>query len=314
MAYQRSVTYSNLSGSSLILTQIAATSLSLARDLLVFPRFMDTRVELGKRRGDTIVVPIVNDIGALGTTPLVSGTEISIQSMEYDSVSITIHEYGNGVAVENALEYFTNVRLREDLQQKLALNFGITWNELCYRVFYNTAHGYIGSLAGGSAATLFRVSGDWARASSANATLNPDFVDAVYDALKSAKVPKFPDGYYRWIANAQTLRPLKNSSDWKQYQHYAAPGGGPGIRTQDLGEYRGFRFIETEESLTNGVNIVFGPHVAAQAFGLPYQVRMERDWKQDFGRVDAFAWYLIGGVGAALRDKGTYCYIVKTKA
>ena len=65
-----------------------------------------------------------------------------------------------------------------------------------------------------------------------------------------------------------------------------------------------------KSALSGGTMIASGASAYMQAFGLPMEIRYEPDYKQDFQRASAFAWYLVGETGTALVGKGTYGYRV----
>lgn len=291
----------------LLLMKWANQVLRYGRDNLVFAQFMETRTELGKGQGNTIRVPIYSDMSSLGTTALTEGTSIPIGTADKDKVDVVLGEYGRGLAKPQALDYFNNVNNEAEIINDLGWNYQKTWDYLCGGIFGSSVH-----ISYGVGTGSYHFGSEVTATSSAVGTgITEYLVEAIYDKLKASKVPKFPDGLYRWVANAETLRYVKKLAGWSNLQLYNRQG--EGLTYEDLGAWGGFRWIETEENQSAHQSVAFGPGVACQAFGLPMQIRYEPNFQGDFGRAQAFAWYLIGGMVAALRDKGTHCIRVFSK-
>lgn len=300
----------DFSNASLVLKQWAVDVLRYGRPLLVFSDFLNTRTELGRGKGDTIYVPIYGEVESLGTSPLQDGTSIPTATVSLDSVSVTIDEYGNAVTKPANIDYFNNLNNQAELLDSLSFNYAKSWDAVSKSVFEKGAHGlqWVGTT--GSWTIGSNISG-----ATPQGTLDSDIIDAVYDHLKSNEVLPFPDGYYRWVLNTVQARQVKNTPEWQELQKYQPATQGMGFIKQELGPYKGFVWIEANGNMdmSIGEGYAFGMNVGAQAFGLPMDVRYEPDFKQDFQRMQAFAWYLIGGVAPALRDKGTTLLVVKTK-
>lgn len=301
------VTFANLNTASLILTQWSPDVLRYGKGMLVFAQTLSQRTELGKGKGNTIRVPIFGEATSLGTTALTQGTSITIQNMSSDSVLVTIDEYGNGISRPQEEDYFSNIDLQNEVKQSLGWNWAKSWDRICQTVFDNSIHGAYTIASAGSYTIGTNLTDD---AEKGTGGLVGSVVDGVYDHLSNKMVPKFDNGLYAWVGNASTFRTLKNEAGWENFQLWNR--GGIGLQYQVLGAYKGFLFIETNENMTAQKSYAFGQGVGVQAFGQPMEVRYEPDFQQDFGRVQAWAWYCIAGVQAALRDKGTHCLVVKT--
>jgi len=303
--YDISIGSAQLGGDTLVMTQWSPEVIRYGKDQLVFTNFLNVKTELGKGRGDTIVVPIYGEMPTLGTTALSEGTSVPIGTQDTDSISVTVAEYGRGLTKPHTVDYVNNINNATELQRSLGWNWGKSLDALAKGVFDGAQFalwtiGTAGSYTFGSHKTELGVG-----------TLTDDIIDYVYDKLKQAKAPAFPDGYYRWVTNNQGARQVKRLGTFNLIQiHNIMPMG---IIAQEIGVYRGFRFIETVENMpTNPIGYAFGQGVGVQAFGMPVQIRYEANYKTDFGRVQGFAWLSIYGVAAALRDKGTHLVVVKT--
>ena len=274
-------------------------------DRLVFSEFLTTRTELGVGRGGSIIVPIMPwDRTATGTTELVEGSSIIVGTPTLDNYPVVVGEYGYGYTYPRTQDFFSNLDNRGQLLETLGFNFAVTWDALAYTVFSGGAHG-MRTIAAGSLDTGTAPAG-----LGGSIALDGTHIDEIYGSLVANQVPKFPDGLYRWVGNWSSIKSVAGEAGWQNLQLWNR--GGQGLTFQDLGAYKGFRWISTEENTSDGTSFAFGPDVGVQAFASPVQIRHEPDFKQDFQRLQAFAWYIIGGVARSLGNKGTYCYVVKT--
>jgi hypothetical protein len=297
-----------LGGNTLILNQWSPDVLRYGRDMLVFSRFLETRTELGRGKGDSIIVPIIGEMTSLGTSALAEGSHIPIGTQDQDSFSVTVTEYGRGLARPNTLDYFSNIDLQNQMKMSLGWNYAKTWDEFVKStVFDGGAHGFRTVAAGGS-----YTYGSNLTSQLGVGTLTDDLIDAVFDKLKQNKVPTFPDGLYRWITNNRGARDAKRLENFEKLNIYSNFVPPQGITMQVIGRYKGFEFIETEENMgTNKIGYAFGRSIGVQAFALPMQVRYTPDYGNDFGRAQAFAWYTIAGAAKALADKGTHLLVIR---
>ena len=299
-----------LAADSLVLKQWSPEVLRYGKDILVFANFLESRTELGKNKGDTVTVPIFGEMAALGTTALAEGTTIPYGTQDQDSVDINIFEYGRALSRPMAVDYFSNIALQTQLLQSLGWNWAKSWDALCLGVFNGAAHGVRTAAAGSLVAFGSNLT---SAAGTGIGSISEDNLDAIYLKMRQNKVPRFPDGYYRIITNPVGAGDYKRMENFELLQIHNPSYGFGGLVSQRIGRYKGFEFVETQESLpvSNKVSYVFGAGVGAQAFGMPMDVRHESDLDQDYGRHQGFAWYTIGGVGAALRDKGTHLIVLR---
>jgi len=290
-------------GSSLSLTQWAPAVMRYAKDRYVWAQYLPFREELGKKKGDTIRVPIYEWLSTYGSA-IPAGTTVPMGSQDITSFTVTLDEIGRGLALEHTVDYYSNIANQQQLLMTLADNWANTWDYFCSLVF-TSGQWYMSQVAAGSF-TQGSGQGGGVGAGTLLGTklLDGATIDRVYDVLRAAKTPKFPDGYYRWLSNAKTMRGLKEDVGRKNFEYYN--NDGMGIKQQIIGVYGGFVFVETEENMTNGLSEAFGQNCGVQAAGMPMEIRYEPNYQTDFGRVQAWAYLAIMGTAEALIDTGTY--------
>ena len=309
--------YADMSGTGLIPAVWSTEVLRYATPSLWYNQVYTTRIELGRKKGDTIYVPIFGAITALGTTALTSGTEIAINVQPIDRISMVIDEFGNGISFESALnDVLTNLSLRDELLMSLAENYAVTWNAA--QAANTLACTHWASVQNGAGSVFFS-SGTITGAGTQEGTLDQAVLATIRDQMVAAGVPFFADGYYRLLVAPATLRNLRKDSVNLSVNYYTNLDA-RGITTPSQTPFimEDFLIMEAKggakSGITAGTSLACGRGAFHQVFGLPMEVRYEPNYKQDFGRLNAYAWYLIGTVGRALADKGTYAYRVYTTA
>lgn len=295
-------------GPGLVLTNWIPDVLRYGKDALVFPEFLrlDPR-GFGREKGDTFVIPIYS-WNSVATTALTAGTTIEVRTQTVGSVQVTLSEYGDALSKEGYIDYISNINNAAEVQQTLGQTWADTLNALAGDVFKNGLHGARSEDTSGS---YYIGTNDPSDNWKGTGPISGSLVEAVYDKMKANKVPTFPDGKYRWVGNAVTLRPVKRLAGWENMQLYNM--GGEGLRSQQLGVWQGFTFVETEEYCRNQESFVFGQEVGAYSFGNPMDIWYYPDFQDDAGRLQVWKWYAVLGLGATLRDKGTHLLVVKTQ-
>jgi hypothetical protein len=276
---------------------------------LVFARGMNqSRDAFGKGKGGTFTVPIFQDWGApTSVTPLTTGTAIGIGTQHTDSVSMSIFEYGTGVGYEGMGDWITNLDVRNELVQTLGNHIARMINWLDYDTLVNTTFS-IEKVAAGSYSNLLGTNRKVF--ATAYGELGIGGVALAYDSLRKSIVPPITQrGKYLWIANAETLRNLKQGSVFQNFDLYSDLSG---FIYQTLGEFMGFVFVETEELLNKGTSIVLGANAAGYGFGKMPTTYYYPDFGSDAGRLSVWKTIFYRGQGPIWRDKGTAAIVVRT--
>lgn len=301
------LTQAGLSTAGLELTKWSPEVIRYGKDMLVFADFLENRTDraFGKKQSETYTVPIY-PWGDVATTALTPGTSITVDDIGTDAISITLEEYGRGIGKEGMVDYISNIDNRTEIQINIARQWADTFDALSGVILGSSAHMVYTVASAGSHSAVTTAAGN----QKGTGTITGTLVDYLYDQLRaSPTVGKFTDGLYRWVGNSETLRAVKREAGWENMQLYQR---GPGLRTQILGAWKGFLFVETEENTLKGKSLVFGETVGAFGFAKPMTVYYYPDYHSDANRLQVFKWHTILGIGTTLRDKGTTCITVRT--
>lgn len=304
------VQYADWDGTGIIPQQWAQEVMRLATPSLHFNPLFKTRVELGRGKGDTINVPLFQPIVALGTTALVTGTEIVVRAQPQENVAISIVEYGNGIGFESTLEQvYSNLAVRNELLTSLAENFAVTWNAVQSSIAHAVNH--FASIQTSAGSVSFG-SGLPTGAGSTEGSLTIAVLGTIRDTMVAEGVPTFADGLYRFLATPLNLRTVRQETTYQNLNYYTSLDGKTIMKPSNSFLIEDFLVLEArggaKSAISNGTGIACGAAAFVQAFGLPMDIRYEPDYRQDFGRGQAYAWYLIGQTGHGLSRVGTYSW------
>jgi len=293
---------SDMRTAGLEVKQWAADVMRYGFDNMSYAKYLTSRTEFGVGKGGTITVPVWPwDRTVSGTTALAVGTRVPIGTQSAESFDVNIGEYGRGYVVDSFMSMLSNVNQIEKAKQGLAFNFAVTWDAFVRNTVFEAASHGARAIAAGSLSI-----GANPGTVAANAVIDGTMVREMYRHMRAQKVPRFSDGYYRWLSNGASLDPLMNDPGWESLQ--VETTNGDGMRRNVLGKFRGFIFEETEENTVDGEHHLFGPDFGVQAFGNPVRLVLEEDYLDDFGRVDAVAWMTDAGAAMALGNTGSHLF------
>lgn len=314
--------------SGLIPTQWLNEGFSLALPSVYFPQVTPYMSQLEKMEGDSIVVPLEGQMTDTSWPVLSEGTSIGVGSFNMDSQAVIIKEAGRGLAIERLARQFLKDGSYPGAMQKFASqlinNFTLSWeNQL--RGLYLSGNFWIRNVANGSFSGV-----NSGAPTNGTGTLTTDALDAVLDEFRTTHtgtlgtfvIQPFDDGLYRFVGNWRTIKGLLTDSDWRTLQTNTEGMLGRGLIYQEMGPWNGFMIV-MHNLMPDGTCLAHGRNVAVQAFGgkfdddmppesyqqlnepVPFQIRYESDWKHDFHRAKAAAWYALAGSAGALMNTGT---------
>jgi N4-gp56 family major capsid protein len=278
-----------------------------ALPILKFDQFSTKKTELGVQPGRTIIIPKYGNIKRGG--PLSEGVRIETQAMSLSSQSITVIEYGNGIAFsENLLQVSFYDQLSAAsllLGRDMAVVLDIS---LRAAVLLGTNVIY----GGGKASRAALVAAD---------TFSTQVVKDAVEVLETHNSPKWGGDHYICFCHPHQSRGIKDDNDWINASLYS---GATQIYTGEIGRYEDTRFISTTV-MPNGANpaqdpatgdyidigfdptltvaagnpvviyqaVFFGEYAFGHATALPVELR--DNGVTDYGREHGLAWYSIYG-------------------
>jgi hypothetical protein len=330
-----------LSETGLFPTVWLQEALRLEMPGVYFPMVTPFETSLEERAGQNVVVPLEGEMVDSSWPTLSEGTSITVGSYNADAFTVLLKEAGRGLAVERLVKQYIGAGLypgaAEKFVGKLARNFVLSWENQLRSIYLNTQWGFY-SVASGSMSSIKR---DEAGTGlfSITGSMRTTYMDLVLRELRQVKtgslgtfiVGPYDDGLYRLVGNWNTIGYLTKEPDFVSLETRNQQRGGRGMIYQEIGEWNGFKIVN-HALMPDGTSIAHGRNVAIQAFGgqfedddidprditriedpVPFQIRYERNWKGDFNRAKAAAWYTVAGSSAALRDLATACIRIHTQ-
>ncbi len=195
----------------------------------IFWQFADTRIEMGKGMGDTVLIPRVNYANTGTTTAdwqLTPGTPLvaTSQAVSMTSVSATLNEYGigkNGTIEPIAIPEFILANSQMELETIVQRNLGYNYNqyeEIAARSlwFANTKTLY--NNGGTPVTTAAGVIATATTAKYRGGVVNYQFLINLYAYMSGQQIPAYNNGCYGLVLHEFALAQLKSSlADRNQY-------------------------------------------------------------------------------------------------
>ncbi len=307
-------------------------ALRLAMASVYFPQVTPSHTELETRAGQTIRVPIEGMMTDTSWPALTVGTSITVGSYLANAFDVTVLEAGRGLSVDRFLaQYVVNGLYpgrAQNFVNQLAANYAMSWENVLRNTYLGARFGICSVASGSSTGVINNMSGTGLTPAG---TFRDALVDIALDEFRAVHtgtlgtftIQPFDDGLYRMVGNWRTLKSIAKSADFRALDIHTTSDGRRSIY-QEIGPWNGFMFVR-HDLMPDGTVLAHGRNVCSQAFGgmfededippqdivrltdpVPFQVRYNRDWKGDFYRAKAAAWYAVSGTGIVFRDTGTH--------
>lgn len=268
-----------------------------ALPVLRFSNFAVSKTELSTMPGQTVVFTKYNNISTGGQ--LTENVDLVPTNLSATTHSITVYEWGNAVAVTEALLQYSFDAIMTEAAFQLSRDFAVVRDKMNRDALATTLNT---QLAGG-AGSLGAIS---------TGLTKSEILD-ITETLATNNAPTFPGDYYIGFIHPHQATQLKQSSGWENAQLYAQTDG---IFLGELGRMDNVRFIRTTHVLNGAVSsssdaydaaldgtgassvdlyraLFCGDNAYGEAMALP--VEMRHDGVNNFGRRHALAWYSIMG-------------------
>jgi N4-gp56 family major capsid protein len=310
-----------------LLDVYSAVILREALPNLRFFQFAETLIDLnGAQAGDTLKIQKLQSIG-IGKK-LTENVPIETKSQNLTFETITVHEFGDAIAMSGRAVYTSQVDLMEAAKLNLLDSYVLTLDvDLRDTALSgtNVMYGYTDAenkVRATSRATMNEYS-----------VFNVALAEDINEFLSTNRAPKFggANGYYVAVVHPHVIRKLRDDPRWERAQNYHQTEQ---LFYGEVGRIANIRFVETtmmcngvdttpyihkpelKDAVTDSQNpakkysvyqsVVFGRGYYAYVSSLPMELR---DQTGDFGRTQEIAWYSIWG-SAILEDK--YGVVVET--
>ena len=260
---------------------------------LRFEQFADIKTELGVNPGLTVTMVTYDNLTAGAV--LTEGTDMDTKYMSSSTVSITVAEYGNAVAVSELLLRTSFDDVLSSAAKLLGNDYGKVKDGIMRTAALTTTNVKYAYSGGVAAANRLAIT--------ATHYFSTDPVKDAVEVLATNDAPYVDGSGYVCLIHPRQARYMRDDNAWINASNYGAPEQ---LFTGEIGKYENVRFIETTQmptvvsTVTVYQAIMVGLDAYGLAIGLP--VEMRDDGVKNFGRVHAVAWYNI--MGAALLHNG----------
>lgn len=211
----------------------------LKRLIPYIPMFREgERASIARNQGTTMEWRIFNSL-ALATSALTEGTPPSDTALSVSKVTKAVSQYGAWVKLSDLL-----------VHQGIDPVWAETFELLGEQAGQSLHTVLINELAAGT--NVQYASTATSRVTvAAGMNLNSTEIREAVRALKRAKVPRHPDGYYHALIHPDASYDLQSDALWQDVAKYnggVAAGGGPNILTGEIGRIHGVRFMESTDA------------------------------------------------------------------
>ena len=216
------------------------------RPELYFDQVADVRATNLAMPGQTVNFTIVNDL-AVAATALSETTDVTPVSYSDSNVQVTLAEYGNSLVTTAKLRGTAFVDVDPVVANVIGYNAGVSLDSIARNTLdAGTQVAYAVGTQGSNGVTARSGLQQIAAGTSGNSYLTSADLRTARARLRSQNVPTFGGSYVAFIHPDSVVDIQQETStsllNWRAPHTYSAPSE---IWTGDLGQYEGFRFIET---------------------------------------------------------------------
>lgn len=276
---------------------MSAELLKLAALEFKFVPFTKKITAFGRKMGETITLPYYKPLTEPTSAELEEKTRIPIDPLTMGQYTITIKEWGRGVEYTSLAEDLSALSPNDGAQKALKDQMSLSMDAAAAAAFTGT-NAKIAfqptSLTNGTFDT------DGTPSTTALVNLTKDHLGVIRDYLANTiHAPFYTGDHYIMLAATKALRGLKNDRVIQAFNLYLQKGDL--LYRGEIGMVESIRCIEVnhENALSNGIGsgsvlgeaVVFGSDAVGRIeIDYPH-LRVDPNYKGDFGRRKAVAWY-----------------------
>jgi len=276
---------------------ISGDLLKVAARRFKFVPFTKKLTSYGKGKGESITLIYYKPLSQPTSAQLEEQTRIPIDQLTTGKQSITIKEWGRGLEYTDLAKQLSKFSPEEPAQEQLMDQMNEAMDNAAATEFKG-ADAKIAfiptSLTGGTWDT------DGTASTAATRNVNKAHMGAIRDYMANdIHCPFFETDHYIGLFTTKALRGLKDDKSIEAWNMYLRRG--ELIYKSEIGRCESTRLIEVnnENALSNGVGsssvlgegVVFGREAVARIEIEAPHLRAQPNYKGDFGRRHAVAWY-----------------------
>lgn len=271
--------------------------LKLAAVQMVIVPFTKNIKKFARRMGDSITMSYYKAAAEPTSAKLTEDTRIPIDTLQMNHYTITISEWGRGVEYTSIAEDLSELSPEDGAQKTLKDQMSLCMDTAAAAAFTGTNAKICfipTSLTGGTFDT------DGTPSTTALSNLTSDHMGVIRDYLATTiHAPFYEGGHYVGLFATKALRGLKQDKLIQSFDQYLQKGDL--LYRSELGMIENIRLVEVthENALSDGVGsgsvlgegVVFGADAVGRIeIDFP-ELRLDPNYKSDFGRRKAVAWY-----------------------
>lgn len=266
-----------------------------ALERTVFMEHVGTVDGYGRKMGENVTLTRVRTVAEPASASLTEGVRIPEDTFRLSTRTITPGEIGRSIPFTSLSEDFSRYDIENNIQRRLRDQMELVLDTMASAAFKTAQIKYTPR---GAASGNFDTGGTVTTQALANwGVYHCERVrDYMYDTLLA---PGYDGGSdYVGIFRALAIRGLKSDPDWEQWHVYTDPQS---KFNSEAGKIEQIRHIETNHNnaLSSamgaggvlGEGVVFGDDAVTMAEVLTPELRAQTNVGQDFGRMNAIAWY-----------------------
>lgn len=252
----------------------------------------------GKHMGETVNIMSINELPDPTSAQLQENVRIPIDKISYNNRALTLVEWGRGVEHTELMSMLGKFDIQNILQKALDRQMQRAMDTATARAFFSTTAVMISFIPTSATGGTFDTDGTPTTVATNNLTW--DHIGVLADYLTGTiHVPPYQGEDYVGLSCRRTLRGLKSDNLWQAVQMYLRQGDL--FYRGEMGKTENIRWVEVhrEAAISNtagtstvlGEAVVFGDEAIARVEATPPHLRMSPNYKADFGRTSACAWY-----------------------
>ena len=286
-----------------------------------FMEFVRTEPGFGKKTGESITITRADALTVPTSSALTETDRIPVDTFALSTTAITVAEYGRAVTFTHLSQLLSKFDPQDPIQKALRKQMTKAMDRLAATCMKTTYLMYIPtSLTGGT----FDEDGTASTAALVNIT--KAHLGAIRDAFADTYiVDPYEGDDYIGLISTMGLRGIKSDPDFETWKQYLREGDV--LHNSEVGKIESIRCIEIKDTnclakgagtgAVLGKGLIFGDDFCAMVEAETPEVRVQKNFGQDHGRVHSAAWYGVMGLAlvypttsAAGKVKG--CYITSS--
>lgn len=287
----------------------------------VFADFVKVEPGFGRKKGESITL-VRFDALSIPTSAVLTETErIPVDTFAMSTTSVTAYEYGRAVTFSHLSQLLSKFDPEDPIQKALRRQMTKTIDRL-YATTMKTV--YLKYIPTSLTAGTFDEDGTASTSATANITVA--HLAAIRDAFSDTYIVEpYEGGDYIGLISTKGLRGIKNDPTFESWKQYLREGDV--LHNSEVGKIESIRCIEVKDTtnLANnkgtssvlGEALIFGDDFTVAIEAETPELRMQTNFGQDFGRVNACAWYGVMGSGlvwsaTAVAGKVRGCHVTSS--